>query len=270
MKKLTKAALAFALMLCVLAGMFTSSTPVFADEDYDIGPPIYTWLPYYDYYSDRPYYKEVEDMYYRGLMTGMDATTFAPKVAANRAYMATVIYRYEGSPVFRLFQTLADVPTNAWFAAPAYWTHLEGIISGYNNGNFGPTDVLTREQLCTILWRYANRLGYNDMDARADLTIYPDSSRVSSFATDGVSWCVAKGIFAERNGKIDPWSAATREELAAMFSRLLALTEACGACYNFRDIFISPFPPSQYLDPSVYYPVRYFYNWPNNLWNKDK
>ncbi len=178
-------------------------------------------LPFTDVPDDYVYYDEVADIYMRGLMTGMTPTTFAPETTLNRAFMAAVLFRRAGYPTTPYRSIFPDVKETDWFAESVLWAQASGNILGYNNGKFGPTDNLNREQLCTILWRYAETTDGVDNTARADLTGYPDYTRITSFAQDAISWCVATGIFEPRNGRIAAWEDATRAELALMLSRYL-------------------------------------------------
>ena len=110
-----------------------------------------------------------------------------------------------------------------WFATSAIWARSTDNIYGYDDGNFGATDDLTREQLCTILWRYAATTDGYDNTARADLSSFPDVNNISDFAQDAISWCVATGIFEDRSGRLAAWETATRAELAVMLSRYLTV-----------------------------------------------
>lgn len=47
-----------------------------------------------------------------------------------------------------------DVDPNAYYATPLINMRLKGVISGYENGNFGPNDPVTRAQIVTMLDRY--------------------------------------------------------------------------------------------------------------------
>ena len=180
-----------------------------------------TVCPYTDVAGDHPYFEEILDMYNRGLMTGMRENIFEPETGLNRAFIAAVLYRRAGSPSVAFKKVFPDVREGAWFANCVLWAHASGNILGYQNGYFGPTDDLTREQLCTILWRCAVGIDGYDNSERASLENYPDAVKVSSFAKDAVAWCVATGIIVDRNGRLDAWEQATRAECDAMVSRYL-------------------------------------------------
>ena len=178
-------------------------------------------LPFTDVPDDYAYYDELADIYMRGLMTGMTPTTFGPETTLNRAFMAAVLFRRAGYPATPYRDIFPDVKEGDWFAESALWAQASGNILGYENGKFGPTDNLLREQLCTILWRYAETTDGFDNTARADLTVYSDYTRITPYAEEAISWCVATGIFETRNGRIAAWEVATRAELALMLSRYL-------------------------------------------------
>ena len=180
-------------------------------------------MPFGDVPTDYEYYNEIADIFMRGLMTGMNETTFEPETTMNRAFMAAVLYRRAGYPAQPFQPIFPDVKEEDWFAECVLWAQASGNMYGYNEGTFGPTDELNREQLCTILWRYAVTTDGVDNSAKANLEDYPDSKRVSDFAKDAISWCIATGIFEDRDGRLDAWQPATRAELAVMLSRYLAV-----------------------------------------------
>ena len=197
-----------------------------------VGSIVYHWdnasdimLPFTDVDETDWYYDAIVDVYHRGLMTGMDPTTFAPELELNRAFLAAVMYRRAGYPETPFEPVFPDVKEDDWFAASAIWARSTDNIYGYEDGNFGATDDLNREQLCTILWRYADTTDGYDNTVRADLSGFPDANKISEFAQDAVSWCVATGIFEDRNGRLAAWETATRAELAVMLSRYLAMVE---------------------------------------------
>ena len=95
------------------------------------------------------------------------------------------------------------------------------MIYGYNDGRFGPADYLNREQLCTILWRYASEVDGYDNTARAGLGCYADSAKISPFAVEAVEWCEACGILNDRDGRICAWENASRADCAVMLSRYM-------------------------------------------------
>ena len=202
-----------------------SAAQAFAEENGNLFVAIVK-MPFADVTQDNPYYDEIEDVFKRGLMTGMSEDCFGLNEEMNRAFMAAVMYRRAGYPETPFEPVFPDVKEDDWFAASAIWARSTNNIYGYEDGNFGATDALTREQLCTILWRYAVTTDGADNTARADLSGFPDADKITDFAQEAVSWCVAEGIFEARDGRLDAWENATRAEFAVMLSRYLKVVGA--------------------------------------------
>lgn len=172
------------------------------------------------------YFGSVYEAYRLGLMSGTSATAFEPLGRASRAMVVSVLYRLEGSPdVSAASNPFADVKAGKWYTNGILWANSRNIVAGYSNGNFGTDDPITREQLVAILYRYAEYKGL-DVSARADITGYPDYSKISSYARQNVAWAVAAGIISGKsvNGQtcLDPRGNATRAELASIFVRFFS------------------------------------------------
>ena len=151
-----------------------------------------------------------------GLMSGTSATAFSPSAETSRAMLATVLYRYAGSPAVTGAADYTDTPAGAWYSSAVAWVSANGIMSGYGGGRFGPDDPVTREQLATILWRYEG-----SPEAENSIS-FADASSISSFAADAVAWAGDRGIVAGKPGNLfDPQGHATRAELAVMLTRWL-------------------------------------------------
>ena len=76
-----------------------------------------------------------------------------------------------------------------------------------------------------MLYRYARLQGV-DVTAAGDLSAYTDSSSVSPFAQDAVSWAVSNGLLKGNAGVLNPQGSASRAELAALMVRASALLTA--------------------------------------------
>ena len=151
----------------------------------------------------------------RGIMTGVTDTTFEPYSNLTRAQVATIIYALEGKPA-NSNNTFSDVAPNAWYYDAVNWCASQGIVAGVGNGNFDPNRNVTREELATMLRSYAAYFG-GDTSASADLSGYNDAASVSAWATESVSWAVAKGLMSGRPGNLlAPQGTASRAEMAVM------------------------------------------------------
>ena len=190
-------------------------------------------LPFIDVTDPEAYYYDaVEHVYYEGLMTGLDPITFGPAQTLSRAHFAVILYRMAGSPSVEGMENpfRDNQNTSAFFYNAVIWCNNVGVITGYLNEDgsprnlFGPSDLITREQLATMLYRYAN---YSGMDTSASISLddFGDSNRVSSFAADALQWAAAEGIVSGRETNpptIAPQDNASRADAAVMLQRYLA------------------------------------------------
>jgi len=178
---------------------------------------IFTDTDYKAWYSDY-----VDYVYDNGIMNGSGATTFAPDRTMTRAELVTVLYRIAGSPEVTYDAAFTDVPAGQWYSDAVTWAAQNQIVNGVGNGRFAPTNVITREQVATILYRYTQTLGV-EMREGADLSAYPDCGSVSGFAVEGMEWAVAEGLITgvSSGGKttLAPKNSATRAQFATIISR---------------------------------------------------
>lgn len=174
-----------------------------------------------DVASDGWYYDAVKNIYDNGIMTGMNPREFGTSSQLARAQFATILYRMTGSPDVGYKEIYKDVPSNAFYASAAIWGKENGIITGYSDtGLFGGSDAVTREQMATILYRYAQYLGYST-SARTDISKYPDAGAVNGYAQQAMQWAVASGLITGDKGMLKPQGTAIRAESAAIIVRFL-------------------------------------------------
>lgn len=167
------------------------------------------------------YYEYVADMAAQEIMTGKTETHFGAAENLKRADVATIFYRLDNNEAVEFEQIYPDV-TDGWFySIPITWANQAGVITGYEDGTFGPTDNITREQMATVLYRYATAVGRDDVNTRGDYSAFPDGSKVSEFASEAMQWAVGTGIIkGQDSGYLDPQGKLSRAACAAMLSRL--------------------------------------------------
>lgn len=157
-----------------------------------------------------------------GLLRGTSTYTFSPDVGMTRAMLATVLHRMEGSPAPAGANPFRDVASGKWYTDAIVWAAENGITDGVGNDCFAPDDLLTREQLAALLYRYASYKGY-DAASDTSLSNFADAGDVSGWASNAMKWAYANGILtgSSQNGKLylNPKATATRAQVAAMLMR---------------------------------------------------
>ena len=176
--------------------------------------------PFTDIDINMWYHSSVDFAVRRGLMQGVSADRFAPNDTFTRAMMVTVLYRLAGQPEVTAECPFDDVPEGMWYTVPVAWAAENGIVNGTGPGKFDPNSPVTREQLVTILFRYAG-----DDGVRAELDAFPDARDVSGFAVGPVGWAIGHGIISGvstgGNVTISPLASATRTQVAAILMRFI-------------------------------------------------
>ena len=120
--------------------------------------------PFTDVYANDWFYKVVMFVYEKGLMSGISATTFAPNTNITRAQIAVIFYRMAGSPAVEGKNHFTDVeygPGTVGLYDAVTWAQQNGIMGDCGGNKFGPDDPVTREQLTSIFYRYAQLKGYD-------------------------------------------------------------------------------------------------------------
>ena len=187
----------------------TSDDPVVPEN-----PPVWE-NPFTDVTESDWYYSAVQFAVDNGLFLGTDETKFTPDGDMTRGMLATVLYRLAKEPESATLQLFSDVPDGQYYTKAVTWAVEKGIVSGYGNGNFGPEEFITREQLAVMLWRYAESpAGTGNLDS------FTDADQVDAWAVDALQWAVGQNLIGGKgNGILDPGGKATRAEVAAILMR---------------------------------------------------
>ncbi len=188
-------------------------TATFKPIESDTAPVETSTAPtFYDVASSDWYANAVGYVAERGMMAGSNGS-FTPNSNLTRSMMAQILYNVEtgsGSGT----RTFPDVKSSDWFAGAVSWAATQGLMDGYGNGNFGPEDSITREQLASILYRYASTKGYS-VSASAELSSFVDGALTSGWAEEPVRWAAGAGLLTGKSGsRLDPTGTATRAEVA--------------------------------------------------------
>lgn len=167
------------------------------------------------------FYEAAKYVFDRGLMDGTGEKTFSPQTEMTRAMLVTVFWRMEGEPEVTAADEFIDVEPGTWYADAVLWADVHGIVNGVGGGQFAPADHISREQLATMLYRYA-RYKEQDTSARAGLSGYADGGAVSAWALEAMEWACGKELITGKNGdRLAPQDTATRAEVATLLMRYL-------------------------------------------------
>ena len=168
-------------------------------------------FPFTDVSVNAWYYEAVKYVYENGIMNGMDRYSFQPNGTLTRAMVWTMLARLDG---------VDTEGGNSWYAKAQEWATANSVSDGEN-----PTGEVTREQLVTMLYRYAQYKGY-DVSIGEDTNIlsYVDVDQVSDWAMEAFQWACGTGVIeGDENAALTPKASTTRAQAAAMFMRFIEL-----------------------------------------------
>ncbi len=164
----------------------------------------------------------IDFAYSLGLVGGMEEKLFEPSVQMTRAMLVTILYRTAGSPSVGVTSNFTDLDADAYYYTPVTWATVMGIVKGVTDTTFSPNAPVTREQIATILYRYAEIID-RDISYKGNLNAFSDKSSVSSYATIPMTWAVSRGIITGMTETtLSPKTSATRAQTVVMLHRYLA------------------------------------------------
>ena len=179
-----------------------------------------TETSYSDITATSWYQKSVTYVTKKKLMNGTGDNKFSPEAYMTRGMIVTVLYRLDATGEI-VESSFTDVDVNAYYAKAVAWAEKYNIVNGYGDGKFGPNDIITREQLATILYRYANYKKY-DVSIGEDTNIlsYNDISDLAEYAIPAMQWaCGEELIKGMDNNMLSPKGNATRAQVATILMR---------------------------------------------------
>lgn len=193
--------LLLALLLC--AGMFPLSAS--AHPFTDVGRP--------DWYNEA-----VDYVYDEGIFGGVGNGRFSPNNSMTRAQFVQVLANNTSNyKKVSISSPFSDVRSSSWYYDTVLWAYENNLASGTSSVRFSPDRPITREDLVTLLYRYAQRIGASTTIRTGVENRFSDFYQVSSYAKEPMRWALTQGIITGSNGKINPKNYARRCEVAQIF-----------------------------------------------------
>ena len=179
-------------------------------------------FPFSDVKEKRWSYKAIAYVYEKELMDGVGDGKFDPAGTMTRGMVVTVLWRMKGSPKVESENAFSDVKSGKYYSNAVIWAKANSIVNGVTEDRFDPSGKITREQLATMLNRYAQFDGKDHRPA-GNLSRFPDADKAHGYAKDALIWATSKGLISGvKSGNkdlLDPRGDATREQFAAILMR---------------------------------------------------
>lgn len=172
-----------------------------------------------DVSMDSWFYDAVKYATEKGIMSGVSSTRFDPESEITRAMFVTMLYRLEKEPSTSRVN-FKDVPKGSWYENAVSWASKKNIANGVTENTFAPDDKITREQLITILYRYAKYKNKNITTDEYNIKCFLDNNEVSSYAVTPLNWGVGNELISGTSKYyLDPFGVANRAQAAVILKR---------------------------------------------------
>ena len=173
-----------------------------------------------------------------GYIYGYGDGRFGVNDNVTRAQLATIFHRAAGTPAASGTSRFSDAEAGAYYINALSWAETAGLIAGYPDGRFGVGDPVTRQQVATILWRWAG-------SPAASAENYSDENAISAYAQTAVDWSRSNGIIAARSdGRFAPTDNATRGEIVSALYNYMGKTSTPPASTGNGKILVAYFSAS--------------------------
>ena len=156
-----------------------------------------------------------------GIVTGTDAVHFSPDASCTRAQLVTLLWRAAGSPVVNYAMNFNDVDSGAYYAEAVRWAASEKVVEGTTAETFAPDAAVTREQVVTMLYRFAKAQGMDTTQGGMAIREFDDFDAVPAYALEAMDWAVNAGVLKGDNNRLLPQDNCTRAQIVTMLYRAL-------------------------------------------------
>lgn len=193
------------------------SVPV-SNEEAALNDTVFSDLPKTHYAYDSIYYLKK-----KGVIDGYDENgklIFNPEGDITREQFAKMVVSAFDFDIVTENYGFSDVSENSWYAEFVNTGAKLGIINGIGNGKFGTGERITREQMCTMLYRASEIKGIELSEKTS--REFSDDSQISGYAYEAVTVLKNAGIVSgDENSNFNPKANATRANVAKVFHMVL-------------------------------------------------
>lgn len=183
--------------------------------------------PFFDVTNDKWYFEAVKFANINGIFSGMTPSVFEPDTQMSRAMFVRVLYNLyikTGVTIEKEQDSgmpFTDVVSGAWYEDAVKWAYERGIVYGVENTYFDLDSGVTREQMCTILYRFAQKASYKL--PRNKNVEFTDADEISPYASEAVGVMAGAGVVSGMGqGRLAPKNTATRAQVAQLIRAFIS------------------------------------------------
>lgn len=167
--------------------------------------------------------ESIEYLAGKGIINGVAPNKFEPGSNITRGqFIKILVGSLNGVDITKAkAAAFTDVKTGQWYTDSINWAAENGIVKGYDNGEFGLNDSITREQMAVMINNFANKMAYT-LNNKNEAAVFNDNAKISAYAKDAVAAMQKAGIINGKPGNVfDPQGLSTRAEAAKMMAEMI-------------------------------------------------
>ena len=179
---------------------------------------------YYDMDDGQWFYEAMDWAHRSGILNGTAPYTMSPAGIASRAMLVTMLYRFSGDTLesgWTRTNTFMDVDESSYYAEAVEWAYRNHIVDGYGPNDFGPDDVVTRQQMCKIVASFLRWMEKPLRPGESGKAMFADEDQLASWALEPVRDMAAAGLIQGDNGNFNPNAGANRAQFCTVLMRLV-------------------------------------------------
>lgn len=167
--------------------------------------------------------KAVGVMVTLGVTEDIADKSFYPAQNITRGEFITMLVRVCKQKSGKIVEEFGDVSEDSYQYDYIMTAKALGITNGDENGNFRPDEVITRQDVCTLVYRTMRKMNKVNPEIIIDdyISQFSDNDAVAQYAKEGVAGLVRAKLFVGDDDKlIRPADNMTRAEAAVLLNRL--------------------------------------------------
>ena len=172
-------------------------------------------------------YASVMELQKRGIVNGVQKGIFAPNAEVTRAQFMKMLAGVAGAQVGEPDKALpfTDVAEGSWYTPYVAWAYQTGVVNGVSATSFAPDASISRQQICAMLQRLAEKHGITLPEKTAEL-IFKDQESIQDYAKTAVTAMQKAGLLSGyEDGTFRPANHATRAESAKILAAFSEIKE---------------------------------------------
>lgn len=164
----------------------------------------------------------ISTLYNMKIIDGKGDNKFAPGDNITREEFAKILVNTYGLYNGDAECDFPDISSDRWSYKYVASIYRSGIVTGYQDGTFGPENSITREEMAVMMARTLIKLSKLKAES-LEYSAFNDSDTISDYASNSVFMLYNAGIISgDDTGNFHPKSGATRAEVCQMIYNSLA------------------------------------------------